>query len=226
MKRVELASPTLRDPEIVYSEFPYNVGEVSYLPQPKILPSTAFRNILASRQSRRVFNPISLHLLNTLLWNSARAITVSSPTSPRWQHRPAPSAGGRHPIDLLIFTEQQQTKNVFLYEPVSHSLAKLNVEATSYLEQFFSSVNHIVTRDKATIIWFGAQFDRTMSRYKDGESLVWRDAGALLAILTLVAECLNLNCCAIGITGEPFISKLLRSKGKVVGVGGVLLGSR
>jgi len=76
------------------------------------------------------------------------------------------------------------------------------------------------------MLWFAAQFDRTLSRYNNGESLVWRDSGALAATIALVAECLHLSSCAIGITGEPFISQILDSKGALVGVGGLLIGQR
>ena len=97
---------------------------------------------------------------------------------------------------------------------------------SGYLSRFLTSIDQVVSVGQGTIIWFGAQFDRTLSRYKDGESLVWRDTGALIATISLVAECLNLNCCALVIIGEPHFSQLLNSKGIVIGVGGLLVGSK
>lgn len=227
MKRVDLESPILRQREKPYSEFQYSITERIFLPQATALPKTTFSKVLALRRSRREFNPVTEPDLNRLLWHSAKALEVSPPArSARWQHRPAPSAGGRHPIDILMIDRIADKKSVFLYQPEPHALAKLRIANNSSLEGFYSSIDEIINAKNATILWFAAQFDRTLSRYKNGESLVWRDSGALVATIALVAECLNLSSCAIGITGEPFISQLLASKGELVGVGGLLVGQR
>jgi SagB-type dehydrogenase family enzyme len=115
---------------------------------------------------------------------------------------------------------------VYLYQPEPHALAKLRIANDSSLEALFDSIDGIINARNATMLWFAAQFDRTLSRYKNGESLVWRDSGALVATIALVAECLHLSSCAIGITGEPFISQSLASKGALIGVGGLLIGQR
>lgn len=226
MKRTDLFSPVPRGRELPYADFSYSIEEKSYLPEPDPLPSVTFASVLASRESRRCFKPLSLNDLNCLLHYSARALVVASPKqSPRWQHRPTPSAGGRHPVDLLVIHLQDSSPIVHLYQPEPHALAKLKVANTS-LEKLCKLVNEVVSQEEATILWFGAQFDRTLSKYENGESLVWRDVGALLATISLVAECLGLNSCGLGITGEPFISELLASNGQVIGVGGLLVGRR
>jgi len=225
MNRIDLASPFPRELEIPHLEFPYAIEDISYLPQPNQLPDVSFQTVLASRQSRRTFKPLGQDDLNSLLWYSARALVVSSPTqSTRWQHRPTPSAGGRHPIDILVFNEQDKPRSVHLYQPEPHALGKLTDLDTSSMEKLCVAVDEVVAPEQAMMLWFGAQFERTLSKYENGESLVWRDAGALLATLSLVAECLSLNCCAIGITGEPFISGMLGKTSNVVGVGGLLVG--
>ena len=43
-----------------------------------------------------------------------------------------------------------------------------------------------------------AEPQKTLSKYTDGASLVWRDAGVLLGNLALVASYLNINFCPIG----------------------------
>ena len=227
MKQVDLASPVPRDSAVPYSEFKYRISEEIFLPEPEIVIEIPFSDVLSARRSRRTFKVISAEKLNALLWHSARAITITPPIhGARWQHRPSPSAGGRHPIDILIIGERRDSQDVFLYDPVAHKLCKLVVKETSSLDELVNLVNRVIPPEQATIILFGAQFERTLSVYKYGESLVWRDAGALIATLSLVAESLELNCCALGITGEPFLSQIVNSKGKVLGVGGLLIGER
>jgi SagB-type dehydrogenase family enzyme len=227
MKRIELPSPILRESELTYREFQYPIKELKNLPPPLDLPATPLQAVLSSRKSERNYGAMSDNELSSLLWHSARVISANPPSNPiRWQHRPVASAGGRHPIDLLIMQKQGGRYNAFLYNPLAHCLAFLNISGENELQEFTTAINLIIPLQDATIIWLGAQFDRTLARYEHGESLVWRDAGGIIAVLSLVAEALNLNCCPIGITGEPFLSNLIPSDNKVVGVGGLLIGSR
>jgi SagB-type dehydrogenase family enzyme len=226
MKIVDLASPTLRDIDLPHSEFLFRIQEKLWLPEPAQLPGTSLSDLLVSRQTRRTFKKLSQHNLNALLWYSARVISVGALNFPRWQHRPTPSAGGRHPIDLLVFGEEHEGRVVYLYDALSHALSRITVSDNENLDRFFSLLNEVIDVEQATVVWCAAQFARTLSRYENGESLVWRDAGALIANISLVAECLGLNCCAVGITGEPYVSGFLDSRQSVLGAGGVLVGQR
>jgi hypothetical protein len=88
------------------------------------------------------------------------------------------------------------------------------------------AVDEVIPIGGATILWLAAQFDRTMARYENGESLVWRDAGCFLGTLDLTAEALGMSFCQLGLTGEPWISQTLGSGHRVVGAGGCLVGER
>lgn len=83
----------------------------------------------------------------------------------------------------------------------------------------------MVPAPEATKTLLVAEPGKTQAKYFNHESLVWRDAGALLATMGFVAEALNLNYCPIGITGEPWAS-MLSSEGNLVGVGAALIGGR
>jgi hypothetical protein len=109
--------------------------------------------------------------------------------------------------------------------PIVHALRTLAVRAEA-LSALRSSVLDLFPVGEGTILWHAAQPGRTFARYEHGESLVWRDAGALVAMTALVAEGLGLNCCPIGITGEPYLSSALETEGRVVGVGGTVVGGR
>lgn len=227
MNRVNLDSPVPRPHELPYSEFVYPVEHRRLLEVPDPLPETELSRVLSSRNSRRSFHKLSLKDLNSLLWYSAHAFEVSSPGQLRWQHRPAPSAGGKHPIDLLVLKDEDGSSVAEIYEPTPHSLGRLKLASgTQALNQFLRRVNQVLPVEDGTVVWFAAQFDRTLSKYENGESLVWRDCGALMATISLVAECLALNSCGVGITGEPDISQMLSSENTVVGVGGLIVGCR
>ena len=225
MKHIKLESPELREEELPYKEFEYPIISRKFLPKPKNNSKKLFLDVLNNRTTRRQFTSLPFEKLNSVLWHSSRTIIKnSSKVGKRWEHRPVPSSGGKHPIDIFIFHEEQEQYALKLYQPTPHALAQLNVDQETILK-LVEKVNYILPKQNATIIWFGAQFNRISAKYKFGESLVWRDAGALLTTISFVAESLELNYCPIGITGEPFVSNILNTK-KVAGVGGIYLGEK
>jgi SagB-type dehydrogenase family enzyme len=225
MKRIEIASPVLRDQELSYQEFLYPILSKQFLPEPLINHSAPFLEVVNTRRSRRDFKRLTFEQLNALLWHSSRTINVASPKlQTRWEHRPAPSAGGRHPIDVFIVQQENGKNELSLYQSIPHALAALETDQEN-VNGLVLETEKILPRQEATVLWFGAQFERTLARYINGDSLVWKDAGALTATFSFVAEALNLNFCPIGITGEPYLSQCLHTT-QVTGVGGAYVGSR
>lgn len=141
----------------------------------------------------------------------------------QWEHRASPSGGGRHPINIVVLNLIGREQEILLYDSLTHSLSELGDINAEDLRGFVSAVDEVLPLNGACILWFIAQFDKTLSKYEGGDSLVWQDAGCLLSTTYLVAEALDFNCCAIGITGEPYISEMLSAAPLVEGVGGCLI---
>jgi len=108
-----------------------------------------------------------------------------------------------------------------MYLSDSHSFGLLPINSNE-IESFKRLVDDIIPSKNATILLFAAHFEATLSKYDHGESLIWRDSGALGQTMHLVAESLALKFCLLGITGEPFTSRLFG--GKLTGVGGCVVG--
>lgn len=223
MNDFELPAPIPKEQEDAFFEFPYKKESVEYLDHPSPVKSQGFWNVLVSRKTRYEFSELSTSKLSTILWHSAKVLSSKRTKSGFiWQHRPTPSAGGRHPIDILVFRPSERTL-VHLYDPLSHALHRLSINNAS-LSDLIMYINEMVPLHQATILLFAAQVEKTSSKYHNPISLIYRDSGALLATLYFIAEALDLSCCGLGITGEPFLSQILESQGKVFGVGGCLVG--
>ena len=224
MSRIDLPSPVPRAVPESWSPFQLATVSKRYLPIPSnstpIDPT--FFSTLSSRQTRRNLGELTFDDLSQLLWHSFKVNRALPPSSAvRWQHRPVASAGGLHCIGVLIVSDAA----VDVYDPVGHALEALQVEREA-LQGLLREMDSMIEVGHATLLWFAADYDLMNSKYEHSESLVWRDAGALLATICLVAEALKLGCCPIGITGEPYISAMLNSSGRVAGVGGILVGTR
>lgn len=225
MTHIELASPVPRTEPYPCRPFSYRTGPKQYLRIPDFpLSDPGFFATITSRRTRREFSEPPHDRFAEFLWYSAKVWSASiERNSNRWQHRTSPSSGGIHCVDLLILEHDQDS--VMLYEPVAHAIQELSVDR-QIVRRFMQEVEKAGDLDGARIIWFAADFELMLSRYENGESLVWRDVGALVSTMCFVAEALQFACCPIGMTGEPYISALFDSTDRISGAGGILVGAR
>lgn len=223
---IKLKNPIPRERELPYTDFSYPIIETDYLSIPNNLPTKPFVDVMENRHTCREFGELPREELSSLLWLSSRTRERKRENSNYiWQHRNVPSAGGRHPIDILVQEMGIDENLLWLYNPLSHSISRLEFR-NSDLQLLLDITNDLVPISNSTILWFVAQFGRTASKYRNCESLLWRDSGALLATIYLNAEYLNLNCCGLGITGDPWISRALSGDKFLSCVGGCVLGKK
>lgn len=135
--------------------------------------------------------------------------------------RPAPSAGAIHPIHLVFCAPGDGVWR--RYDGVDHTL----VEVTSSLDarDAHRAMQEVLPAPEATLILFAAEVGKTAAKYDNPASLIWRDAGALLAVMGLAAHALSLGFCPLGVTGEPWVGHLLQQQG-LFGVGAAFVGTR
>lgn len=218
--------PRPRAVDLPYREWAYPAGPVEYLDIPATEPTTPpFFQVVRSRRSRAPSAPLGEHPLGILLWYTGKAWETRTSSEGRWEHRGVPSAGGRHPIDILVAGRAQAPEALFRYDPMGHSLVLLLDTNSADLNALLSEAAAAGRTRGGTILLFAAQVGRTQARYQNPESLIWRDAGALSASIALVAEAIGAACTPLGITGEPYISRLLASGSDVTGVGGCVVGA-
>jgi SagB-type dehydrogenase family enzyme len=223
MTHINLPNPVPRAQPSELAGFEYRTVGKHYLSIPNVpLSDPGFFATLRARRTRRDLGLISNQDLSALLWYSAKVWNARNSGAVRWQHRSSPSAGGIHCVDILIVDEQRE--RVMLYDAVGHSLQQVDLSPTPP-RALLSELAGMISLGAATVLWLAADFELMLASYADGESLVWRDVGALTATVCFVVEALGLGCCPIGFTGEPFISEILNSHGRVTGVGGIIVGS-
>lgn len=227
MNRIDLPSPVPREQELPSEPFQYVTGPPWYIPLPAPMPTALLWDVIESRSSRRVFGPLTEQALSAVLWYSAKTRRIEHDKGRlNWESRPAPSAGGRHPIDVLVVDKVDTTWRIRLYDPHAHALSELCPANRNEVRRFGEEITRVVNPGAGTIIWFIADWTKIHSRYEHGESLVWRDAGALLALFYLASEGLGLSCCAVGMTGDPMISSAVDGNQNLFGVGGCVIGAQ
>ena len=217
------ADPKPRAVPKSYRPIDWEVRERRYLAMPEVdvLPSLA--TALDSRHSERAFALVPEVLLGALLWHAART-RETAPSSLGFpiEHRAAPSAGGIHPVHLIV---QLDSKGGWArYNPEEHSLDVL-AKSAGRLQPLVAHAEQVLSRGDGHLVLFVAEVGKTAAKYEDPESLIWRDAGILQGCLALVAAGLGLNCCLLGITGSPWVNQL-SDQGELLGVGVAILGAK
>ncbi len=224
MQWTDLGNPHPKTESESYQPIAWESLAESPLPEESPLSARArsFADIALSRRTRREFAALSLEQLGSLLTLTCRTQhRTRSELGFSLSRAPCPSAGAIHPIHVLLI--QPNDKNWYRYAPHTHTLHQIpsTVDAASVM----ASMHDIVPASAATLLLFAAEPGMTASKYEAPESLVWRDAGVQLGFFAMAAEALDLNFCPLGVTGEPWIGRLIDQTG-LAGVGAALLGSR
>lgn len=177
---------------------------------------------LRSRRTERQFGPISDEILGGWLDLGCRAQLVSTSAygfDISW--RPTPSAGAIHPIHLIFAVPGQSTWR--RYDAVEHVL--IDMPSKLDAREVVQAMQEVLPAAHATLVLYAAEVGKTAAKYDSPASLIWRDAGALLAVMGLAAYAHSLAFCPLGVTGEPWVGRLLKQQG-LFGVGAAFIGTR
>ena len=221
MDWMNLGSPTVRAEPGHYQPFTWPDGTFHALPEIEDVGDEGILNLLDHRRTRRTFSALSEIQLGQLLWRCARTQAIAeSDYGFELELRPTPSAGAIHPIHILIHLPG--ASHWCRYDSRRHGLSEIpgSVEAFVGLEE---QCHRSLPAEQVTRLLLVAEPGKTSAKYKNGESLIWRDAGALLAVMAVIAEALDYSFCPLGITGDPWAGRLAPS-GVLSGVGVALVG--
>lgn len=218
----DLGNPTPYPSVETYAAPSWPKGKVNVLPAEAYIETAKFSDVVSSRRSRRTFRRLDVLQLSRLLALTCSVHrTLESPFGVPLSLRPAPSAGAIHPIHVILGASEPHTWQ--RYDPWRHCLVELTSRVV--LAEVRTAMDALVPGEEGTLILFAAEPQKTLHKYEHGGSLVWRDAGVLQGYFALAAEALELNFCLLGVTGEPWVSRLVDGL-HLTGVGAAYVGSR
>lgn len=221
-----MSGPSIRERHLAYVPFVYPSLETITLPRvTSSKRQNDFLDVLRERRSVKQLGGCAIEKLSEILFHAVKPYTICKDDYDMTVYRSAsPSAGGRHPIDILVGLPEKDSRRLFIYEPLSHSLRRLDVPIDLQRE-FFDDINKTLPLGDSVLIWFSIQYMRTASKYNDYESLIWRDAGAQLCCLQQVTKYVGLDSCPIGYLAEETFGKMFNSASLISG-GGMIIGMK
>ena len=169
--------------------------------------SWSLRAAIDERRSVRTYSAADLGLrdLGRFLFSTARVLgTTRDPELGVMTHRPSPSAGGRHALELYPVCNAVAglEPGAYYYEPRGHALYLIKPsdawqgEMTRHAR---ASTGDVCNRDPPVVLAVTAVFQRTMWKYDNiALALILKDVGALYQTMYLAATALGLAPCALG----------------------------
>lgn len=185
------------------------------LPRPRRANQARLGSVLRHRRSHREFaaGDVSLARLGELLTTAAgvhRNVPMSGVS-----YRPHPSAGGRHPLEIYVGALRVGglERRAYRFDPFEGCLYRTHADPRRLdrlPEELGQALGSELPVEPAAVLLVTAVFARTMWKYEQiGLSLIYKDAGALLQTLHLVAQALGLAGCIVHLRGESEIARWL-----------------
>ena len=214
--------PVPRDRVLPWSTPTFSSARRHSLSRPGEPPPRTFLEVLRARRSRPRIGTIHEGDLSCLLWHSMliRERRPGSSNYLEWESRACPSAGGLHPIHLLCLPLDGSLP-LGIYDPRYHEILVLGIDRAPLILANALSVERLCNASSGLTLQFVADRAKTGAAYLNGESLPWRDAGALSATIGLVAEALRLAATPLGRTGDDLLAAAGLTDQRWMGVGAI-----
>lgn len=196
-------------------QVPRDLGPLRRFAAPKPPLESLFYDVMSERRSSRSLSAPDLVAIGELLWYTMR-IQETRPDGT--QHRLSPSAGGLHPIDVLLARRRQ----LYWYDAMHHGLRRVSI-STSVIKDMYGAAHRLLPDARGDLLVLAGHVDVTSSKYLRATSLLWRDAGCVLQSIYLAAAWLELGVCGLGLLGDDTIAAAY-SAPTVIGAGMCVIG--
>lgn len=221
---VEMSGPTILEHPVSFEPFQYDGDLVIMLPGvEKEKHPTEFLEVFSGRRSIKQLGSCSLDSLSQILYYAVKPYGIGRDDYGETVYRSAaPSAGGRHPIDILVGMLDGGVRRLFLYQAINHSLKRLGIKE-ELQAAFFDDIETTLPMGDSVVLWFSVQYMRTASKYTDYMTLIWRDVGAQLCCLQQVAKYVGMDSCPIGYLADDSFNQMFQTD-KLLSGGGMIIG--
>lgn len=138
-------------------------------------------------------------------------------------HRPMHSAGGLHPVEIALVTGNRRHR-IFRLNANEAVLELLYSDQPETLSKLDAKISEVFPHAECDYLVMVADSTALDAFYTNAESLLWRDAGALMATLHLCATAYRLAFCPAGILGRELIQALFGVDTRVRALGAAAIG--
>jgi hypothetical protein len=214
--------PLPRQTPLAFRRIDWPVSRTVVLPPPVPPPINDFATVMAARYSSR-------RIRRTSLRETANFLAFACAVKSTWgvdslrSSRPAHSAGALHPVEVLLVAGGRRDR-VFRINPLLNAIQSLRTQWTPPLKSLDAKLAVMLPHARSDYLVLLADPAVTDSYYFDPQSLIWRDAGALMQTLHFCATAYRLALCPAGITGTELAAAIFGADSRLIGAGVAVIG--
>lgn len=190
---------------------------------PRPLPRLWFPDLLHGRRSDRSLGRPALGDVLDMVAAATFARSAADGDPFGRTRRASASAGALHPVSVVI-VRPCSTPLPFHLDPVSGALRALRVADADGMRSQAERLRAMLPGGQPTHLVLLGDLELVEAAYENPGSLLWRDAGALLATLHLCAASLGLGFCPLGALGEGFAAAVFPGRARLVACGTAAVG--
>jgi SagB-type dehydrogenase family enzyme len=178
-----------------------------------------FIELLQKRSSKRVIsNNLSLLEISPILWFTFKIRdSIKDNNILFWQKQYIPTSGGIGCISPLIINIKDYENNIFIYSGEDHSLIEIDLG-----NFFINTIKEVVfnmfdLKNNGTILIYIADIVKINKKYKNAESLIWRDVGVVNLNINLLCDLYEYKSCILGYTFDNELENFKYKNFNIVG---------
>jgi len=182
-----------------------------------------FGEVLRSRRSTRRLEKATLQQVAAVVREALKADYTGTGMHEGRKRKRVISAGALHPVNCVLIDPDE---GAIYYDDENDVFVAVQPRDQALLGTYLAKCEDVLPTARGHVIGLIADVRDLSSVYTDHETLLWRDAGAVLQTLALTSEASNLGFCPLGILGQELADALLGNDQAFVGVGAAAIGRR
>lgn len=212
--------PIPREKTSAWTPYEFDIVTTEVLSRPGPPSSRSFADVIARRRST-VGDRVALSSVAELLWYAVgwKGYAPSGRAGLPIAWSTSPSSGGLQSINVVCVSDDSSAPR--LYDPINHAFFVLRADSQLVHLENRKDVWSVAGVHNGCTLRLVGDRSKLDAAYVNAESLVFRDAGAVLATVCLCAEWLGLSACPLGFLGNAMLPLLGLPEGRFQSVGGI-----
>ncbi|WP_181177522.1 nitroreductase family protein [Mesorhizobium sp. B4-1-1] len=178
-------------------------------------------SVFRSRRSTRIFSEAPIEEVASVIRETLRIHFVGEGTSHGRKLKAVVSAGALHPVKAILL---DRAAGAIAYDDFADCFLAVGVRDNQHLDAFLENCRKVLPQANGHWVALIADSSDLSRLYSHYQSLLWRDAGAVIQAMALVAEARDLAFCPLGILGQQVVDALLPGNSRIVPVGVAAIG--
>lgn len=202
---------------VIWSDF----REVTFDPIRMPTGDRTFDSVLRSRRSARTILTASTEIVAAVVRETLKADFIGAGEREGQKRKAVVSAGALHPVKAVVISPDEQP---LYYDDGLDRFLALPVLDQNCFQSFHYHCSKVLPKAKGHWVALIADCKDLARVYSNYEALLWRDAGAVIQTMAMIAEAFDLAFCPLGILGHEIIGAIRADANDMVAVGVVALG--